>query len=493
MSNSSDPKSDPAVHQQHERHMLAHVEKLLQDGRLKLETVDGKKNIAAMNANVNRIDKGVELKRIMAEMGKPSRELESQMPSGKFLDVTFSKTRWWVLKSNQARFTFVSQSPIRALLAGESPAPMNLAELKRITGEIPPPIGKVPWTIVVTSTSGFTQDAKDYVRSGIKYTTILASPNETGGWTVTAAKYAQPLAALFDPEVELAKRGRIRDEIDASQVELLSGGVSTQQLSKKTGLPEQLIESELKYYAKQNPGLTAKRLDGSMILYREGPAPISGAALAGGVGMAFIDKVRTLFARKGETEKKIAFLAERRAALSLQRDRSYEDLSALEGKESELRQQFKDTTADLTRRRITSQLLQLQKDIIRRQQLQSVLNQQINVVSTHLHNLELQQQGKSANLPDSEEMATDAAAAEEVLAELEASSELADSVGSNMASGLSAEEQALYEQLIEEGKPAEPQTEHSQGSTPISQSAPPPIPSNTTTQPQRQRANPEPG
>ena len=38
-----------------------------------------------------------------------------------------------------------------------------------------------------------------------------------------------------------------------------------------------------------------------------------------------------------------------------------------------------------------------------------VLNQQINVVSTHLHNLELVQQGQTARLPDSEEMASDVA------------------------------------------------------------------------------------
>ena len=66
---------------------------------------------------------------------------------------------------------------------------------------------------------------------------------------------------------------------------------------------------------------------------------------------------------------------------------------------------------ELTKRRITSQLLQLRKDIERRQQLLNVLNQQMNVVSTHLHNLDLVQQGETAKLPDSEEMATDAAAA----------------------------------------------------------------------------------
>jgi hypothetical protein len=101
----------------------------------------------------------------------------------------------------------------------------------------------------------------------------------------------------------------------------------------------------------------------------------------------------------------------------------------------------------VTRRRITSQLVQLRKDIERRQQLLRILNQQINVVSTHLHNLELVQQGQASKLPDSEEIATDAAAAEEMLAQLEADNELAESVAGVAHAGMSDEEQALYEEL----------------------------------------------
>jgi capsule polysaccharide export protein KpsE/RkpR len=170
--------------------------------------------------------------------------------------------------------------------------------------------------------------------------------------------------------------------------------------------------------------------------------------------MPLIDRIKTVFARKGENEKKIAFLAERRTALSQQRDRSYEEMSAMEGREAGLRQQFKDASGDLTKRRVTSQLLQLRKDIERRQQLLTVLNQQINVVSTHLHNLELVQQGQSAQLPEGEEIAADAAKAEEMLAQLEADSELVASVGGIASVGLSAEEQALYEELeLENSKP----------------------------------------
>ena len=116
-----------------------------------------------------------------------------------------------------------------------------------------------------------------------------------------------------------------------------------------------------------------------------------------------------------------------------------------------LRNEFKPAAGELSKRRITGQLLQLRKDIERRQQLLSVLNQQINIVNTHLHNLNLQQQGQVAKLPDSEELASDAAKAEEDAGRIAGrSSEAAESSSAVSTGGLSAEEQALYEELTQE-------------------------------------------
>ena len=200
--------------------------------------------------------------------------------------------------------------------------------------------------------------------------------------------------------------------------------------------------------------------------------------------------------------KKIAFLSERRAALGQQRDRAYEEIGTLESKDLELREQFKNAGAELSKRRITSQLLQLRKEMERRQQLLNVLNQQINVVSTHLHNLELVQQGQTAKLPDSEEMASDAAAAEEMLATLQESGEMAESIGGVASGGMSAEEQALYEELERStGAPAESIKEPMKGTsiagateTPAGQRIIPPInPAPERAKERRQRNEPEAG
>ena len=115
--------------------------------------------------------------------------------------------------------------------------------------------------------------------------------------------------------------------------------------------------------------------------------------------MPFIDRVKTLFARKGEVEKKIAFLSERRTALSQQLDRGYEDMGAWKPRNPSFASNSRTPPATFPADESPASFVQLRKDIERRQQFLSVLNQQINVVSTHLHNLELQRQGKAANLP----------------------------------------------------------------------------------------------
>ncbi len=209
--------------------------------------------------------------------------------------------------------------------------------------------------------------------------------------------------------MDIEKRARIRSEIEANRISLQSSGIAADKLAAKLQLSPQLVDSELKSYAKENPGLAAKRLDGRLVLFQDGSAPIVPAPLRE------VPLCRSSIASKPSSPAKAK--SKRKspsspnegppsASSSIAATKTWASWKA---RNPSLRQQFKNATSELPRRRITSQLLQLRKDIERRQQLLSVLNQQINVVSTHLHNLELQRQGKTANLPDSEEMAADAA------------------------------------------------------------------------------------
>jgi hypothetical protein len=445
---------DPGVHRQLEQDFIRHVEQLLDDDRLRVDTTSGRRPVAGMLKTVQKSDRGVDLKRIMSEMRKPDRELQNQMPIGEAMEVVLQTRKLLVFRAVVGRMRVVCLSPTRALLAGETPQPLRPAEVNKILSEIPQAIGGVPSTIVLMSTSGFTIEAHELAERRADRTVVMAEPNKAGGWAVYGPVETKALVDLFDPEAEESKRERVREEVQSNLSDLVGAGISTDKISSRTQLPLQLVESELKNYAKAHAGLVAKRLDGRVVLFREGSVPTSATSASGGGEMPLIDRIKTLFARKGENEKKIAFLSERRAALMQQRDRSYEDITVLESQEGKLKAEFKNAGGDLTKRRVTGQLLQLRKDIERRQQLITVLNQQVNIVSTHLHNLELVQQGKVANLPDHEEVASDAAKAEEMLAGLEADAELAGSVGGISNAGMSEEEQALFEELERENAPA---------------------------------------
>ena len=496
----SDPariSTDPATHRQREQNLIEHVQRLLEDERLRLDTKLGRRPITAFIRDVSRSDRSIDLKRTMSEMNMPDRDLQNRMPVGESMEVSLSQKKWWFLKSTVGRLRVVCVSPTRALLRGDPPQPMTPTEVNKLLSSLPPSLGNVPVTLVLLSTSGFTMEAHELAERRADRAVILIEPNAAGGWTVTGPMETKALSDLFDPEGEDQKRLRVREQIEQGKVDLLTGGIATDRLAARMQLPVQVVEAELKSYARNTPGLVAKRLDGRVVLFREGTANPGAAAssAAGGNAMPLIDRVRALFAKKGEAEKKIAHLSERRAALGLQRDKAYEDMTVLEQQEAGLKDQFKNASGAISKRRITSQMLQLRKDLERRQQLLSVLNQQINVVSTHLHNLELVQQGQVASLPNTDEMTEDAVKAEEVLAELEANAELAGSVGSIGTSGMSAEEQALFEELEQEtgGKAAAPTgtTVRTPASTEPAQRTTPAAAEQTASAPRR--SEPEPG
>jgi hypothetical protein len=451
---------DPAQHRQREQRLVDHVQRLLEDERLRVDTIAGAKSVVTLVRDVARFDSGVELKRLMSDMGLPDRELQNRMPVGEGLEVTLSQKKWFVLRNVVGRLRVLCTSPTKQLQKGETPEPMEMGDLNKLLGSQPPSLGGVPSTLVVLSTSGFTLDAHEVVDRRADRTVILVEPNDAGGWNVYGPTQMKALVDLLDPERDEEKRQRVLSHIKDNQHELGGSGLAADRIAAKLQIAAQFVDAELKAYAKANPGLQAKRLDGRMVLFREGaslapPSASSSSSRAnGGSNMPLIDRIRALFGRKGDEEKKISFLAERRTALSQQRDRAYEEMANIEQQEESLKRTFRESNAQITKKRVTTQLLQLRKDLERRQQLVGVLNQQIEVVSTHLHNLELVKQGRSANLPDAEEITADALRAEEMLAELEAAGEVAGTSAPSGVSGMTAEEKALFDELEAEAKAA---------------------------------------
>lgn len=441
------PAADPARHRDAEIRLIEHVTRLLDDPRLRIDTTAGTRPVAGLRRGIARTDKGADLQRTMADLDVIDRELQARMPQGEVMEVLFSRTRWLLLNSITARLRVVCVSPVKALLKGEPATPASVGEVNRILAQQELAGDGVPTTVILLSTAGFAHDTHDLAGRVASRTLVLVEPNRAGGYTVWGPVETKVLNDLVDPEPESQKRQRIRDAVKTRETDLVAGGLAADRLADDTLLPLALVEDELKSVAKQTKGLLAKRLDGRIVLYREGTTP---AGSAGGAGMPLIERIKSIFSGRTSNEKKIAFLSERRATLAQQRERLEEETQLLEKKEAYLRQQFRQNDSEPARRRAAAQIAQLRKELDRRGQMLGVLNQQINVVGNHLHSLELLQQGQQTRLPDSDAIAADAAKAEEMLARLQADSELADSVSPAIGGSMTSEEQAVFDELSQE-------------------------------------------
>lgn len=339
--------------------------------------------------------------------------------------------------------------------AGDAP-PTGLGELtdhvRRLVGD-----RKVPHIIGVCSPSGFTNEARLARLDLPGVTVVLVEPDGSGGWrTSGASENVDPrLLRIFDPESAKQKVERVRRVIEERSADLLTGGLSVSSIARAANLPEPVVREGFEQIAAADPELRMAKKDGEFLLFRG--APVRGMEKK---GMNVIDRIRQLFSGEGDEAAKINVLAERRAALAQRRDRIYDDIVKLEAKEADLLAQGKAAASAVPRRRLAAQLAQMRKDIARQNTTAAMLNSQINIISTDIHNLTLIQQGQVASLPATEELTEHAVAAEEMLETLKADMELVGGLETGMDVMLaSAEEQAIlkeFEAADEKPKAAAP-------------------------------------
>ena len=185
--------------------------------------------------------------------------------------------------------------------------------------------------------------------------------------------------------------------------------------------------------------------------------------------MSMVEKIRQLFSRDGDEAQKINELSKRRASLSQRRDRMYDDIGQLEKREADMMEQGKKNKSQVARRRIAAQVAQLRKDIIRHNATTNMLNTQINILSTDLHNLTLIQQGEVASLPSTEELTENAVKAEEMLETLQGDADMVGSLDTGISDMLTSDEELSILKEFEE--PEAPATVATERTTPDCQDA----------------------
>jgi hypothetical protein len=366
------------------------------------------------------------------------------MPHGRGVTVRGYQRRFFFGKKLKSVTIATVVAPPGSLL-DDRPEPVSMLQLAaHVRGLVRE--GSTPHVIGVCSPTGFDPEAWN-TPLGIPNThVVLIEPREGGGWRVGAVgrPIDQRLVKLFDPEGDAQKVDRVRRAIEERSTDLLMGGVSVSSLARELDLPPRAVEAGIAAVARKDPELKMSRQDGEVFLYR-GAAVVSDGE---NDSMSITDWIRSLFAKEGDEAAKINVLRERRAALSTRLDRMYDDIGKLEKKEDQLVTEGKAATSNVVKRRLAAQISHMRKDISRCNTSAAVISKQINIISTHIHNLELAQTGSVAQLPSSEALTEAAVNAEEILEQLSASDQLVNGLEVGLAeTAVSEDEVAILKEL----------------------------------------------
>ncbi len=404
-----------------------------------------------------RHDEADRLRALMARHKKFDRRLLSETPKNRRV-VLHGYTRPW--------YWFGKKRVGVAIASVLSPIEWHV--LQGEPGQGGPPVGStelldhvrslcigphLPHIIGVCSPTGFTPDALEAQSEASNVTLVLVEPGPTGGWQIAGdSDDLDPrLMDLFDPENLGGKIGRVVEHIEANSATLLTGGMSADSVAEQLGVTLAAAEKGFEEVAGKDPELHVGRQDGELLLYR-GTASEKQESFS----MSMVDKIRQLFSREGDVGQKINELSQRRAALSQRRNRMYDDIGQLEKREANLMEQGKANKSQVARRRIAAQVAQLRKDITRQNATTNMLNKQINILSTDIHNLTLIKQGDAASLPSTEELTENAVKAEEMLETLQADADLVGSLDTGISEMLTSDEEvAILKEFEEPEAPAE--------------------------------------
>jgi hypothetical protein len=455
--------------------LTSHLRALLDDPRLRIDTRVGFKPANSFRQHVS--------------LDSPADGSDGH-PPGHILDIALLRQKWILLADVAARLYFRILGTPDAQDSAPLSAPLVARLLASISASAISP--RVPTTVVIASVLPFTPDARELAERRAGRTVILVEPNGAGGFRVHGPNETRAISELFDPETEDEKRARLRAHVTARQSDLGAAGLSSEKLALATMLPETFVEAEIKSIVHDLPGWASRRLDGRIVLFRHDAASLASSSqgspepssmriglsssLASPPPAQIVERIGSLFTRKGENEKKITYISERRSALGQLRDRLYEELSAIEARETQLKTEYTSNALSspipttpsspaapaaapaaaaagkslgMAKRRIAAQLLRLRSESSRRQEQIVQLNAMIGVLGTHLQQLELARTGVTNELAEGSAIANDVARAEQLLAEFQPTPDLPSLLRKvpMLSAEISDEEAALLEEL----------------------------------------------
>lgn len=167
--------------------------------------------------------------------------------------------------------------------------------------------------------------------------------------------------------------------------------------------------------------------------------------------MSLWDRVISFFGGSPD-RRRIEALLERRARLAAKRELIYSEVQRLERREKELLEQGKESDSSAQKLRLAAQLAGVRKDLERRHTAAGVLNRNIDILGSHVHNLELSLGSDEARLPSREELSAAALKVDELLSRIKDDSDFVAGIDSDRSNELVSTEEADILAEFERGK-----------------------------------------
>ncbi len=372
-----------------------------------------------------------------------SRDELAWLPKNKRLTLTGWRRTFWLGKRPRSIAIASVLSLLERHAQGEAdPPPIGLVDLQAHVQGLVQGI-EAPCIVGVCSPSGFTDEARQLRWPTEHVKLVLVEPDASHAWRVTpgSANLSADVLALFDPESAQRKIERVCDAIESRSAALIAGGLTIEEIASGAGVTAEQALLGIRRAMERDPSLKLSNSKEGRLLYRGAPSVEESS-------MSMMDRIRQMLGGEGNEARKINVLAERRARLVEQRDKLYADIAVLESQEAELMSEGRATTSASVKKRVATQIKQLRDEMGRLNAKARVLGQQVDVISTHVHNLTLIQQGKRAKLPTQEELTQDAVRAEEMLEQLATRVDLAAGLDMGEAeTSLSGEEASILAEL----------------------------------------------
>jgi hypothetical protein len=365
------------------------------------------------------------------------RDLLDQLPGTRAVSMEFGRRLVWPLSYTVARVRAQVLAPTEALLADKPAGPIGREQVQYTLDRYELlPGSQRPTAVVLASATGFTPEARALVGDSESPKLVLMGGRDDGGWDVDmpdSVRYS-PWAQLLEFETQDDHVRRLLYHLDKEATDLESRGIALAELSDKLGLPLEQTEAAVRQACRSDPRL--------MTVVHEGELHLARSPLADEVGaMSLWMRIRRLFGFKPSTAERVRIMTAQRVELEQQREDLDRRMNALEAEERESLQKGAAATSDAEKKQLAGKLVRVRRDLRRIRAQVNVFTQQIDIIGTHVHNLTLAEQGRRMELPKAEDLTREAAEAEQVVAELAASADLAAGIEVGAQSPLQADEE----------------------------------------------------